>query len=89
MWSVGAALPDPPGALDEFLADRHALYSTTAGTLVRVRVRHPPWPLSDAHVEALDQTITRAASIRVPGRPALARFSDGVDVEVLAPEVVR
>ncbi len=88
-WSVGAALPDPPGALDEFLADRHALYSTIAGALVRVRVRHPPWRLRDARLEALDETITRAAAIDVPGRPALARFSEGVDVEVLAPEVVR
>ncbi len=88
-WSVGGALPDSPGALDEFLADRHALYSTIAGALVRVRVRHPPWLLREARLEALDQTVTRAASIDVPERPPLARFSEGVEVQVLAPEAVR
>jgi uncharacterized protein len=88
VWSIGPAFPDPPGALDEFLADRHALYSTRAGALLRVRVRHAPWRLSDVHLEALDQSITRVASVDVAARPALARFSEGVDVEVLAPEVV-
>lgn len=88
-FAVGAALPDPPGALDEFLADRHALYSTLAGRLIRQRVRHPPWRLSEVQLQSLDQTLTRAAGIEVAEPPALARFSEGVDVEVLAPELIR
>ncbi|ACL64999.1 conserved hypothetical protein [Anaeromyxobacter dehalogenans 2CP-1] len=87
-WGDGDAMPDPPGALDEFLADRHALYSTLAGALIRVRVRHAPWRLRQVRLDALAQTVTRAAGVEVAERPALARASDGVDVQVLAPELV-
>jgi uncharacterized protein len=87
-WSVGAAIPDPPGSLDRFLAERYALYSKLAGRLVRVRVRHAPWSLQEASVERLEETVTRAAGVDVRAPPALARFSGGVDVEVQAPELV-
>jgi hypothetical protein len=88
-WNVGAWLPEPPGALDEFLAERYALYSVHGSRLVRVRVRHAPWRLREASVERCEETISRAAGVAVPDRPELARFSPGVDVEVLAPEIVR
>lgn len=87
-WRAGEAVPDPPGALDEFLADRHALYTTVAGALVRMRVRHAPWRLREVRLDALAQTCTREAGIPVAERPALARCSEGIDVEVLAPERV-
>ncbi len=88
-WSVEAAIPAPPGSIDRFLAERHALYSTLADRLIRVRVRHPPWVLSDVRIERLEQTVTHAAGVEVTERPTLAHFSDGVDVELLAPELVR
>lgn len=88
-WSAGERLADVPRPLDQFLAERYALYTSLGGALVRVRVRHPPWPLREARVERLDETISGAAGIQVPDRPTLARFSDGVDVEVLVPEIVR
>jgi uncharacterized protein YqjF (DUF2071 family) len=87
-WSVGEAVPSPPGSLDHFLAERYALFSVLAGRLLRVRVRHAPWSLRAAAVGALEQTVTRAAGLWVPERPALAHFSEGRDVEVLLPEIV-
>jgi uncharacterized protein len=85
-WSVGARTAD--GALDRFLVDRSALYTTYAGRLLRMRVRHPRWPLEAARVDRLEQTVTRAAGFEVAGPPALAHFSTGVDVELFPPERV-
>ncbi len=87
-WSVGEPVPSEPGSLDRFLAERYALFSVLAGRLLRVRVRHASWSLRAARVGALEQTLTRAAGLWVPDRPALAHFSEGRDVEVLLPEVV-
>lgn len=88
-WSVGPVVTDPPGSLDAFLAERYALYTTVGGRLLRVRVRHLPWVLREARIVRLDQTLTHAAGVEVTERPTLARFSEGADVEVLLPELVR
>jgi uncharacterized protein YqjF (DUF2071 family) len=88
-WSVGEPVPSEPGTLEHFLAERYALFSVAAGRLLRVRVRHAPWALRAAHVATLEQTVARAAGLWVPERPALAHFSEGRDVEVLFPEIVR
>lgn len=86
-WEVGGPAPSPPGSLDHFLAERYALFTRTAGRLVRVRVRHAPWALREARVGRLEQTLARAAGLWVPERPDLAHFSEGRDVEVLPPEL--
>jgi uncharacterized protein YqjF (DUF2071 family) len=88
IWTVGASASAPPGPVDRFLSERYALYSSVVGRLVRVRVRHTPWPLRTARVARLAETVTRAAGIEVTTAPKLAHYSDGVDVEVLAPELV-
>lgn len=83
-WSVGA--PIRAGSLDRFLVERYALYTTHAGVLLRLRVRHRPWALGAARVDRVEQTLTRAAGFEAAARPALAHFSDGVDVELFPPE---
>ncbi len=88
-WTVGDPVPTPPGSLDRFLAERYALFSVLAGRLLRVRVRHAPWSLRAVELAAFEQTVTRAAGLWTAARPALARFSEGRDVEVLLPEVIR
>lgn len=87
-WRPGALVPHLPGTLDDFLAERHALYSRLAGKLLRVRVRHPPWVLRAAALGALEQAVTRAAGLELSGPPLLARCSRGTDVEVIAPELL-
>lgn len=87
-WGAGAPVGSPPGSLDHFLAERYALFSSLAGRLLRVRVRHAPWALRAARVDRLEQTVTRAAGLWVGDRPDLAHFSEGRDVEVLLPEPV-
>jgi uncharacterized protein YqjF (DUF2071 family) len=85
-WTGGARIEG--GALDRFLVERYALYTTYAGRLLRMRVRHPPWILDAARVERLEQTVTRAGGFEVARHPALAHFSRGVDVELFPPERV-
>jgi uncharacterized protein YqjF (DUF2071 family) len=87
-WRVGAPAGAAARSAERFLAERYALYTAHAGALLRVRVRHAPWTLYDVEVEHLRETVTRAAGLEVAARPALAQFSPGVDVEVLAPERV-
>jgi uncharacterized protein YqjF (DUF2071 family) len=87
-WKVGAEIEHSPGSLDDFLAERRALYSSHAGRLLRVRVRHAPWILREVSLEQLEQDVTAAAGVEVAGAPVLARFSEGTDVEVLAPEIL-
>jgi hypothetical protein len=87
-WTVGDPVSAPPGSLDHFLAERYALYSRHAGRLLRVRVRHPPWPLQEARVERVEETLSRAAGLPAAADPPLARFSKGVDVDFFPPEIV-
>jgi uncharacterized protein YqjF (DUF2071 family) len=87
-WRAGASAPAAPGSLEWFLTERYALYTTVGGRLLRVRVRHPTWPLREARVEHLVETVTRAAGVDVTAPLPRAQFSDGVDVEVLPPERV-
>jgi uncharacterized protein YqjF (DUF2071 family) len=86
-WSVGGLLQ--PGEPERFLVERYALYTSVAGQLLRVRVRHPPWVLRAAWLERLEETVTRAARVALVREPPLAHYSDGVDVAFLAPERVR
>jgi uncharacterized protein YqjF (DUF2071 family) len=86
-WTAGASLPAPAGSLERFLTERYALYTTLGGRLLRVRVRHPTWPLRAARVEHVAETVTRAAGVEV-GAALPAQCSEGVDVEVLTPERV-
>lgn len=99
-WDVdpGALRPlvDPRLELD--LRDGRAWLSLTPFTLrrgrtvgdllLRVRVRHPPWRLREASVADLEETLSAAAGVPPVGAAPLARCSRGVDVAVLAPELV-
>jgi len=89
-WTVGPLRADRvPGSLEHFLVERYALYSTHAGRLLRVRVRHRPWVLRDATVERLEETLTSGVRLAAAAEPPLVQFSSGVDVEFFPPEVVR
>jgi uncharacterized protein YqjF (DUF2071 family) len=87
-WTAGELVPDPPGSLTHFLVERYALYSTYAGRLLRVRVRHPPWVLRDARVERMDETLIDAAGMTAMSDRPLAHASAGVDVEFFPPELL-
>ncbi|MFF4341511.1 YqjF family protein [Kitasatospora sp. NPDC001540] len=76
---VGPRL-ERPGPLADFLTARWGLHTRTVGRTVYLPVEHPPWPLHQAEVEHLDETLLRAAGVEVLGPPASVLFSPGVPV---------
>lgn len=76
----GCAIPD---TLEFFLAERYFLYSTDQrGRLFRGQVHHRPYPLREARISKLKESLLPAAGIETPEKHCHALFSDGVDVEI-------
>jgi uncharacterized protein YqjF (DUF2071 family) len=85
---VGPARHAEVGSLEYFLAERYILYTTHRGRLYRGHIHHQPWPLRDADVPSLEETMLSAAGIDRPDRPPLAHYSREVNVEIFAAERV-
>jgi uncharacterized protein YqjF (DUF2071 family) len=83
-WKVGAALPAPaPGSLEHFLVERYMLFVVRRRRVYGARVRHQPYPLFQASVDSLRESLCHAAGLpALPFPPALAHGSPGVDVEI-------
>lgn len=79
---AGRAAPAVPGALAHFLVERYALFAHAGGRLFRGRVRHAPYPIQAATVEALEETLLAAAGIHRPDAVPLAHYARAVDVHV-------
>lgn len=82
-WEVGASVGTAePGSLTHFFAERYILYAKDGDTLYSGRVHHTPYPLHEARVTSLDQSMLAAAGIDAQGAPMSVLYSPGVDVEV-------
>jgi uncharacterized protein YqjF (DUF2071 family) len=82
--------PSVPGTLQHFLAERYFLYSQRKnGTVMRGRVHHSAYPLRNARIERLDESLVAAAGIaRARDRILPDLFSPGVDVEVFGLDAI-
>ena len=79
-------LPAEPGSLDHWLTERYCLYAVDrVGRLYRTEVHHAPWALQPAEVKILWNTISTAAGIELPPKPALTAYSRYLDVVVWWP----
>jgi uncharacterized protein YqjF (DUF2071 family) len=86
-WEIGDPLGTSlPGTPEHFLLERYQLYVQRFGTLLRVRVRHPPYPTRQARILELEDQLVATARLPVTGAPAFVHYSPGVDVEFLRPE---
>ncbi|HTI54673.1 MAG TPA: DUF2071 domain-containing protein [Verrucomicrobiae bacterium] len=86
-WTVGAPRePAAPGGRDHFLIERYCLYVRRRGRLRRGRVRHSPYPLRDANVDRLQESLLAAVGLPAPAGAPLCHHSPGVDVEIGALE---
>lgn len=73
----------PVGSLEFFLLERYLLYAYRKGTLFSGHVSHQPYPMREARVGNVDETLVQQA--RIQPRPFIhAIASEGVDVEVFA-----
>jgi uncharacterized protein YqjF (DUF2071 family) len=86
--SSGIVRQAAPGTLDHFLAERYVLYARSAERLYRARVHHSPYPLQDAEIHALEETLVWAAGLKRPEAIPIRHYSAGVQVEVFAPETL-
>jgi hypothetical protein len=72
-WRVGRPRASSrPGDLAHFLTERYQLFCVNRGTLQRGRIWHEPWPLHEADLLDLDDTLVSAAGIAgVSGEPVV------------------
>jgi uncharacterized protein len=86
VWSAGENLRNAtPGTLEFFLIERYILYSNDRSTLYSARVSHKPYPIRDATVARLDETLCEVNGMLRPQRPPLVHYSSGVDVKIFRP----
>ena len=81
---VGSPCPEPSD-LDHWLTGRWRAWTRIAGRLATAPVRHQPWPLWDATVVQLEESLLSAAGLPSPDRPPLVQYSPGVDVRLGPP----
>jgi uncharacterized protein YqjF (DUF2071 family) len=83
-WQVGAALAASTlGSLEHFLVERYMLFVVRRRRVYGARVRHQPYPLFQASVDSLRESLCQAAGLpALPYPPELAHCSPGVDVEI-------
>ncbi|WP_405911405.1 DUF2071 domain-containing protein [Streptomyces longwoodensis] len=60
------------------LTSRRRAYTRRLGLLWETPVEHEPWPLAEASVEVLEETLTRAAGLPAPASAPLVHYSEGV-----------
>ena len=80
---AGIAEPSP---LEIFLTSRWRLFAYRSGRLFRADIEHPRWPLQQATVNRLEESLQRAAGLPEPGGAPLAHFSAGVSVKTGWPQ---
>ncbi|MFE2571780.1 YqjF family protein [Streptomyces mirabilis] len=70
--------PIEPSERDVWLTSRWRAYTRRLGMLWETPVEHEPWPLVDASVEVLEETLTTAAGLPTPFGEPLVHYSEGV-----------
>jgi len=81
-----SALPAEPGTLDHWLTERYCLYAVDrTGRLYRTDIHHAPWLLQPVEAKILWNTVSTAAGIELPPKPALTAYSSRLDVMVWWP----
>jgi len=78
-----------PGTLEHFLAERYFLYmQRSRGDLYRGQVHHRPYPLREARLLEMNESLLKAADITPRREVELVLYSEGVNVEVFRPQQV-
>ncbi len=76
--SVRPGDPVQPTERDVWLTSRWRSYTRRFGTLWETPVEHEPWPLAEARVEVLEETLTAAAGLPSPAAEPVVHYSEGV-----------
>ena len=71
--------------LDHWLSGRWRGWTRVAGRYCTVPAEHPPWPLYEATVVHLEESLLDAHGLPRPAEPPLARYSPGTDARLGLP----
>jgi uncharacterized protein len=76
-----------PGTLDHYFIERYTLFTVMRPVGLMVgQVRHQPYPLRRVELLRLDcETLARSLKLPPPTGDVHALYSDGVDVDIMAP----
>ena len=77
-----------PETLDAWLTERYCLYAERRRRLFRGEIHHAPWPLHQAHVHTLNETLIAAAGIDRGNDPPLAWAPGRIEVDGWALQTV-
>ena len=78
-FTVGEALSKKTD-LDRWLTERYALFADTKdGSIVRLEVHHPEWPLQEVTIDRIEIRSARFGDLAA-GMPTLAHYTKGVPV---------
>lgn len=69
---------EAPSGLDHWLTGRWRAYTTIGGRLAWAPVQHEPWPLWEATVVNLEESLLMAEGVPEPDGDPLVHFSPGV-----------
>ncbi|MEU0009099.1 DUF2071 domain-containing protein [Streptomyces sp. NPDC006314] len=64
--------------MDVWLTSRWRAFTRHLGAVWETPVEHAPWPLREARLDAMEETLTRAAGLPPPATEPVVHFSDGV-----------
>jgi uncharacterized protein YqjF (DUF2071 family) len=76
--ATGEVFNAQPGSLEWFLTERYCLYAVDEGELRRADIQHPAWPLQDARIELVHNSMA-PTGIDLDG-PPLCHFARRQDV---------
>jgi len=79
---IGPVTPAAVGTLEHFLAERYILYAYARSRLYTGQVHHTPYPLQQAEMLALNETLLAAANLARPDTQPLVHYASGVDVRI-------
>ncbi len=85
----GPVAPASPGTIDHFLVERYILYARSEDRLYRARVHHQPYPLQQANVSKLEETMIWAAGIQRSENAPITHYAHEVNVRVYPLERVK
>jgi uncharacterized protein YqjF (DUF2071 family) len=77
-----------PGTLEHFLIERYVLYATGNNSLFQGRVHHTPYPIQSTVLHSFDQSLSATWNLQHPQSAVFVHFSEGVNVEVFAIDIV-
>lgn len=82
---TGNSLGPRPTDRAVWLTSRWRAYTRRFGMLWETPVEHEPWPLAEAAVDVLEETLTTAAGLPAPLDKPVTHFSEGVGHVRLGP----